>query len=63
MSQSDIESMLWDCVTAPDDDSSYLGYQTTGISKLAEMLVEQGRRISELETKVAELTAARATEK
>ncbi|MCX4571542.1 hypothetical protein OOK48_35060 [Streptomyces viridodiastaticus] len=59
MDQKDIESILWDCVTEPTEDNSHLGYQTSGISKLAELIVEQNRRISELETKVAELSAAR----
>ncbi|MEV5703046.1 hypothetical protein AB0L55_36895 [Streptomyces anthocyanicus] len=57
MEQSDIESILWDCVNTPTDDDSYLGHQTTGISKLAELIAEQNRRISELEAKIAELTA------
>jgi hypothetical protein len=59
VNQSDIESILWDCVKEPTDDDSHLGYQTTGITKLAELIAEQQRRISELETKVAELTATR----
>lgn len=63
MEQSDIESALWDGVTAPDDDSSHLGYQTTGNSKLAELIAEQSRRLNELESKVAELAADHATEK
>lgn len=63
MEQSDIESVLWDCVTAPDDDSSHLGYQTTGVGKLAELIAEQSRRINELESKVAALAAGRPDEK
>ncbi|MFI8792584.1 hypothetical protein [Streptomyces sp. NPDC055105] len=63
MEQSDIESILWDCVTAPTDDDSHLGYQTTGVTKLAALLAEQDRRIKDLEAKVTELTAAQATEK
>jgi hypothetical protein len=59
MQQRDIESILWDCVNTPTEDDSYLGYQTSGISKLAELIVEQDRRIGELESKVAELTDAR----
>jgi hypothetical protein len=49
-------------VTAPDDDSSHLGYQTTGISKLAELIAEQSRMINELASKVAELAADHTTE-
>ncbi|MEV8101051.1 hypothetical protein [Streptomyces sp. NPDC088135] len=56
MQQSDIESVLWDCVTAPDDDSSYLGDQTSGISKLAALIAEQNGRINELEEKLARIT-------
>jgi hypothetical protein len=63
MEQRDIESMLWDCVTAPTDDNSHLGYQTTGIDKLAALLADQQRRIGQLEARVADLTTARATEK
>ncbi|MFC9497663.1 hypothetical protein [Streptomyces sp. NPDC056982] len=63
MEQSDIESILWDCVNAPTDDDSHLGYQTTGITKLAALLAGQDRRIKDLEAKVAELTANRTTEK
>lgn len=66
MDQRDIESVLWDCVTEPTEDNSYLGYQTSGITKLAELLAEQGRRISALEAQLAKLTettADRADEK
>lgn len=63
MDQGDIESIVWDCVTAPTDDDSHLAYQTTGVTKLAELIAEQQRRISELERKVAELTADRTIEK
>lgn len=56
MKQADIESILWDCVTAPDDDNSHLGYQTSGIDKLAALIVEQDRRITELEEKLARTT-------
>jgi hypothetical protein len=57
--QSDIESILWDCVQAPTDDDAHLGYQTTGISKLAALIIEQERKISALEAKVEELTNSR----
>jgi hypothetical protein len=60
MKQPDIESILWDCVTPPDEDSSYLGHQTSGIEKLAALLAEQSRRITELEKTVADLAANRA---
>lgn len=59
MKQSDIESILWDCVTGPTGDDPDLGYQTTGITKLAELITEQGRKIEELEKKVAGLSGAR----
>ncbi|MET9053322.1 hypothetical protein ABZW50_19470 [Streptomyces bacillaris] len=59
MEQSEVESILWDCVQAPTDDDAYLGYQTTGITKLAALLAEQGRRIVELEKRVAELADTR----
>lgn len=62
-SSSDIETILWDCVNEPTEDDSYLGYQTSGISKLAELIAEQSRRIGELEAKVAELTAGRTIER
>jgi hypothetical protein len=63
MKQSDIESILWDCVNTPTEDDSYLGHQTSGITKLAELITEQNRRIGEVEAKIAELTADRSTEK
>lgn len=55
MEQADIESILWDCVNAEDDSTSHLGYQSSGITKLAGLVAEQGRRISELEQKVDDL--------
>jgi hypothetical protein len=56
--QRAIESILWDCVNDPTEDDAHFGYQSSGISKLAELLAAQSRKISELETKVAELSAA-----
>jgi hypothetical protein len=60
MNQNDIESLLWDCVDSGDDPDGR-GYQSSGITKLAALLAEQGRRVSELENKVAELTAKPTT--
>ncbi|GAA1065172.1 hypothetical protein [Streptomyces asiaticus] len=53
--QSEIESLLRECVAE-------LGNRTTGITKLAELIAEQGRRIGALEVKVAQLTGDRTTE-
>lgn len=55
--EREMQSLLTDLVTAPDDDTAYLGYQTSAIWKLAELLVKQEKRIAALEAKVAVLTA------
>ncbi|MCW2899990.1 MAG: hypothetical protein JWO67_2255 [Streptosporangiaceae bacterium] len=62
MDQSEIESLLWDCVTDPDEDTAYRGDQPAGISKLAALIADQQRSIAELEKQVAELIAKRAVE-
>ncbi|MGW7398119.1 hypothetical protein ACWGH7_16660 [Streptomyces cyaneofuscatus] len=62
MERSDVESILWDCVQDPTDNDAHFGYQGTGITKLAELIVEQDRRIGELEKKVAELSSVRTAE-
>lgn len=50
------QSLLWDLVTAPDEDTAYRGDQDRAVWRLAELLVQQEQRIAALEVKVAELT-------
>lgn len=45
---NDLESLLWDAVDSGDDPDGR-GYQSTGITKLAELLASYERRIAELE--------------
>lgn len=50
--QRDLESLLWDCVPVDRDDE--MGYQSSGITKLAEILAAYEQRIAELEKRLGE---------
>jgi hypothetical protein len=49
----DLESLLWDCVDSGDDPDNR-GYQSSGITKLAELLAGYEQRIGELEKRLKE---------
>jgi hypothetical protein len=48
MDANEIESLLWDCVNG-GNDPDHRDYQSSGVTKLAELLAAQERRIAELE--------------
>jgi len=50
----EIESLLRDCIPPDEDDPDGREYQTTGITKLAELLVSYEQRIAELEKRLEE---------
>lgn len=48
-----LESLLWDCVDQGDDPDGR-GYESSGITKLAELLAGYEQRIAELEARLGE---------
>jgi hypothetical protein len=48
----EIESLLWDCVPADQDDPDGRDYQSSGISKLAALLLGYEQRIAALEKRL-----------
>jgi hypothetical protein len=50
----ELESLLRDCIPADQDDPDGRDYQSSGISKLAELFAGYERRIAELEKRLGE---------